>query len=304
MDLDTRRRFYAEEIEATANLHSPALVDALATVPRERFLPPGPWAIRGEADFMAPLRQTRDADPKHVYHNLSVGIDPSRMLFNGAPGLLATAIDALALTPGARVLHLGTGLGYYTAILGHCVGESGRVVGIEVDAGLAAGARENLASMPWVEIRNDAGAAPLDEKFDAMLINAGVTHPQSTWLDALAPHGRLILPLTATMGMAGPMASIGKGLLVLLTATDDPQRFDARTVTFVAIYSALSLRDPAINQEIGQALAKQPFVQIAGLRRDAHDRADTCWLHTPNFCLVAHAAKSSSDLPKITLRQQ
>ena len=291
MDLNMRRRFYAEEIEVTANLQSAVLVDALATIPRERFLPPGPWAIRGEADFMSPLRQTRDADPKHVYHNLSVGIDPSRMLFNGAPGLLATAIEALALTPGARVLHLGTGLGYYTAILAHCVGESGRVVGIEVDAGLAKGARENLASMPWVDIRNDDGTAPLDEKFDAILINAGVTHPQPAWLDALAPHGRLILPLTATMGTAGPMAPIGKGLLVMLTATDDPQRFDARTVTFVAIYSALSLRDAAINQEIGQALTKQPFIPLAGLRRDPHDRTENCWLHGENFCLVAHAAK-------------
>jgi len=288
MDLNTRRRFYAEEIEVTANLRSAPLVEALATVPRERFLPPGPWAIRGEADFQSPIRHTRDADPKHVYHNLAVGIDPSRMLFNGAPGLLANAIDALALKPGARVLHLGTGLGYYTAILGHVAGETGRVLGIEVDATLADRARENLASMPWIEIRHGDGSAPLHEPFDAILINAGVTHPQPAWLDALAPHGRLIMPLTATMG---PMGNIGKGLLVLVTATADPQRFDARTVTFVAIYSALSLRDPALNQEIGQALTRQPFVPLAGLRRDAHDRADSCWLHTPEFCLFAHASK-------------
>lgn len=287
-DLDARRRFYAEEIEATANLQSAALVDALATVPRERFLPPGPWAVRGEADFQSPMRRTRDADPKHVYHNLSIGIDPPRVLFNGAPGLLATAIDALNLQPGARVLHLGTGLGYYTAIIGHCVGKTGRVLGIEVDATLAAGASENLASLPWVEIRLDDGTAPLNEQFDAILINAGVTHPQPAWLDALAPHGRLILPLTAMMGAMGP---ISKGLLVLISATGDPRRFDARTVTFVAIYSALSLRDAALNQEIGQALARQPFVPLAGLRRDAHDRADACWLHTAEFCLFADAAK-------------
>ena len=288
MDLETRRRFYAEEIEVTANLKSAALVDALATIPRERFLPPGPWAIRGEADFQSPMRHTRDADPKHVYHNLAVGIDPSRMLFNGAPGLLASAIDALVLKPGARVMHLGTGSGYYTALLAHCVGETGRVLGIEVDADLAASARQNLHSMPWVEIRHDDGRAPLNEPFDAILINAGVTHPQPAWLDALTPQGRLIVPLTATLGA---MMNIGKGLLVLLTATGDPRRFDARTVTFVAIYSALSLRDDALNQELGQALAKHPFVPLAGLRRDAHDRADTCWLHTADFCLFMHAAK-------------
>lgn len=288
MDLNTRRRFYAEEIEATANLRSAALVEALATIPRERFLPPGPWAVRGEADFQAPMRHTRDADPKHVYHNLAVAIDSSRMLFNGAPGLLTMTIEALGIGSGARVLHLGTGPGYYTAILGHLVGETGRVLGVEVDATLAASARENLASMPWIEIRQEDGTAPLNEQFDAILINAGVTHPQPAWLDALAPRGRLIVPLTATSSAMGP---IGKGLLVLITATDDPRRFDARTVTFVAIYSALSLRDDALNQEIGQALAKSPFVPLAGLRTDPHDRVDGCWLHTPQFCLFAHAAK-------------
>ena len=48
-----------------------------------------------------------------------------------------------------------------------------------------------------------------------------------------------------------------------------------------------SMRDAALNQEIGQALMKQSFVALAGLRRDAHDRTDPCWLHTPDFCLFA-----------------
>jgi len=38
MDLELRRRFFAEEIEAVTRLRSPALVEALASVPRERFL--------------------------------------------------------------------------------------------------------------------------------------------------------------------------------------------------------------------------------------------------------------------------
>lgn len=39
-DLTRRRRYFAEEIQAVSNLTSPALVDAFATVPRERFLGP------------------------------------------------------------------------------------------------------------------------------------------------------------------------------------------------------------------------------------------------------------------------
>src|SRR5436309_10813117 len=141
--LDLRRRFFAEELEAVCKLRSPHLVDAFATVPREQFLGPGPWMVLAEspsmpgaASFSAAglnLRTTPDADPGRVYHNIAVAIDPARQLFNGQPGTLAVWLDALDLAPGARVLHVGAGLGYYTAIMAQAVGPSGRVVAFEVD---------------------------------------------------------------------------------------------------------------------------------------------------------------------------
>ena len=91
-----------------------------------------------------------------------------------------------------------------------------------------------------------------------------------------------MLPVTATMPM---MTTIGKGPMVLLTGTDDPQRFSARLTGFVAIYSAIGLRDDAINTALAQALAKNPFALIKMFRRDAHERADNCWIHTHQFCL-------------------
>lgn len=106
-DLAAQRRFYAEEIQMAANLRSPAIVEALAAVEREQFLPPGPWTIRSEVDLKGGPRTTPDADPRHVYHNIAIAIDPSRNLFNGSPALLAMAIDSLAIEPGARVLHWG-----------------------------------------------------------------------------------------------------------------------------------------------------------------------------------------------------
>src|SRR5215831_11413874 len=154
MDLIDRRRFYAEEIEATANIKNASVVEALATVPRERFLRPGPWTVRSEADLQQGPRQTPDADPRHVYHNLAIAIDPPRQLFNGAPGVLAMAIDSLAVAPGHRALHVGAGTGYYTAVLARCTGPSGRLVAFEVDAALADRARANLAASPWVDVRH------------------------------------------------------------------------------------------------------------------------------------------------------
>jgi protein-L-isoaspartate(D-aspartate) O-methyltransferase len=156
------------------------------------------------------------------------------------------------------------------------------VLGIEVDPELAAAARGNLADLPWVEIRHGNGADPLHEGFDAMLINAGVTHPLAAWLDALVPGGRMIVPLTATMP---PMTAIGKGPMLFLSRTDDPVRLTARFAGFVAIYSALGLRDEAVNTLLGQALQKNPFAPVKSLRRDAHEADATCWVHRPGCCL-------------------
>ena len=286
IDLALRRRFFAEEIEAVARLRSAALVDALATVPRERFLRAGPWTVLADVDLagLAPAktRETPDADPSRVYHNIGIAIDPARQLFNGQPATLAPWIDALALTPGARVLHVGAGLGYYTAVMAHCVGPDGRVLAFEADPVLAADARANLAEMPWVALRADSATERFDETFDAILVNAGVTHPLAAWLDALAPNGRMILPMTATMPGMGP---IGKGFVFLVTREGDA--FAARLAGFVAIYSAVGIRDESSNAALGKAMMTGPqrAQAVTRLRRDAHDPALSCWLHGAGFCL-------------------
>ena len=284
IDLSARRRFFAEEVKMVANIRSPSVVEALASVPRERFLPPGPWTVRSEADFGSPPRQTEDADPRHVYHNIAIGIEPARMLFNGAPSVVGMAIDALGVKPGDRVMHVGAGTGYFTAIVAHCTGAGGRVVAFEVDGGLASQAATNLASMPWVEVRHGDGAGALQETFDAVLVNAGVTHPLDSWLDSLADGGRMVIPLTAAMG---PMTNIGKGLMLLLARTADPQTLDVRLLTFVAIFSAVGVRNDALNGELASAMTKRPFGPIKRLRRDAHERSDACWLHGSGICFSA-----------------
>src|SRR2546429_3938771 len=92
-DLNLLRQFYAEELRAVANLQSEALVRAFAKVPREHFLGPGPWQVLSpgsEIDWT-----TKDADPRHLYHNLLVVIDAECHLNNGYPSFLAFLIDEL-----------------------------------------------------------------------------------------------------------------------------------------------------------------------------------------------------------------
>jgi protein-L-isoaspartate(D-aspartate) O-methyltransferase len=284
-DLIARRRFFAEELEAVCKLRSPALVDAFATVPRERYLRPGPWTVLADSDFMAGprTRATPDANPARVYHNIAVAIDPERQLFNGQPGTLGVWLDALDLVPGGSVLHVGCGLGYYTAVMAHCVGPTGRVLAFEVDEPLAAEARLNLASLTWVEANHSDGSGPIEGAFDAILVNAGVTHPLDVWLNAVAPGGRMILPLTGTMPAMG--SNIGKGLVLLLTRQETGD-FSARVLTFVAIYSALGVRDAEMNDRLGKAMMGSPtgWQALKRLRRDPHEQAPGCWLHGPRFC--------------------
>ncbi len=278
MNIDTRRQFFAEEVAAIANLRTPRLVAALAAVPRERFLPPGPWIVQSE---QGTARPTPDADVAHVYHNYSVAIDPARQLFNGAPAFVTGLIDALALQKGARILHVGAGLGYYSAMLGHVVGPSGDVLAIEVDPALAQRAADALGGMPWVTVAAGDAGDIVSEGFDAILVSTGVTHPPAAWLDALADGGRLLLPLTATIPAMG---SLGKGVVLLVTRRSAGV-FEARVMTFIAIYSAIGVRDDAMNEQLGKAMMRTPFPRLARLRRDAHEQGPACWLHGENFCL-------------------
>jgi protein-L-isoaspartate(D-aspartate) O-methyltransferase len=88
--------------------------------------------------------RTPDDDPAFIYQNALVALESQRGISIGQPGAHALWLDALALKEGETVLQVGTGTGYYTAIIAHLVGIDGLVHAYEIDAGLAARASENL----------------------------------------------------------------------------------------------------------------------------------------------------------------
>ena len=274
------RRFYAEEIQFAANITSPAIVAALTAIPREKFLAAGPWqvAVPDMATGAVQYMTTPDADPRHVYHNVVIALDRSRDLTNGQPGTLANYIQALDIRPGNRVYHLGAGSGYYTAIIAEVVGPGGSVVTSEVHPELGPIAQKNLADRSNVTVYAGDGA-PFDPgECDAILINAGVTHPLPLWLDRLREGGRLVLPITVPM-----TPNLGKG--VMLKIVRQASGFAAQLVTFVAIYSASNARDPKREPMLGKALATGALMKVKSVRRDAHSPEDTCAIHGEDVCL-------------------
>jgi protein-L-isoaspartate(D-aspartate) O-methyltransferase len=284
-DLDSRRRYYAEELQAVANLQSEALVDAFAKVSRENFLGPGPWLILNpfhsidESNEASYYRETVDADPKHLYHNVLVAIDAKHCLNNGQPSFLATLIDSLELIRGDSVAHIGCGTGYYTAIIAEVVGSAGRVTAFEVDTGLAAEARTNLSHLSHVQVLGGDGGSVASNGYDGMLVNAGATHPRQAWLDALRIRGRLILPLTvlheADITQSGQIVKFQR----------QENGWSARFLCSTSIYPCSGARDPDLNDKLRAAFRRGDWNRVRSLRRDAHSCAETCWLHDEQFCL-------------------
>jgi protein-L-isoaspartate(D-aspartate) O-methyltransferase len=281
MTLDDIRRFYAEEVRVAGALRSRAVAEAFARVRREEFLGPGPWEIAGaDVGMGAAYQTTDDADPRHIYHNVSVALDKSRQLFNGQPGTLGRWIDELEIQAGDSVFHLGCGSGYYTAILAELAGSTGHVAAAEIDADLAKEARKNLSRYTNVTVHGGDGAGFDAGACDAMLINAGVTHPLQQWLDRLSEKGRMVLPLTVAMG-----ANLGKG--VVAKVTREGESFAARVIGFVMIYSCSGARDSQLEPALGKAMGTGALMKMTCVRSEPHAQEESCLVHGPEVCLSA-----------------
>jgi protein-L-isoaspartate(D-aspartate) O-methyltransferase len=98
--------------------------------------------------------------------------------------------------PLARVLEVGTGCGYQTAVLAQVADE---VYTVERIGALVAKARRNLQTLKVKNVRlmHGDGAADLGEALvvDAIVVTAGATHVPTSLLAYLGPGGRMVLPL-------------------------------------------------------------------------------------------------------------
>jgi len=281
------RQFYAEELRFTARIRSPAVVAAFAAVPREDFVGRAPWLIRspmGAAEYW-----TADgADPRTVYHDVLIALDAVRGINNGQPSLWAFLLDQLDIAAGERALHLGCGTGYYTAIMAELVGPTGKVTAIELEEGLAERARVALTPWPQITVSNADGATMPLHPVDLIVASAGATHPLRSWLEALEPGGRLLLPLTANRG-AGEM---------LLVTRQAARSFAAQFLCSVGFIDFSGARDLDIGRRLTAALSRDDGRAVQSLRRDRHSKGRTCWLHGEGWCLSRRPPVVPEDDPR------
>lgn len=155
---------------------------AFRTVHRADFLPAG-------------LRVAAGADQA-----LEIGYGQT----NSQPSTVRAMLRLLEVKPGHRVLDVGCGSGWTTALLGVLVGAGGRVDGVEIIPELVVWGRENLAgyAMPWTHIHRAAeGVLGLPEgaPYDRILVSAESSGLPAPLVDQLSDTGRMVVPVAGRM---------------------------------------------------------------------------------------------------------
>ena len=166
-----RQRMVSEQVIARG-IHDPRVIDAMLTVPRHKFVDPA-LAARAYQDCALPIGSGQTISQ---------------------PYMVARMSQLLALKGDERVLEIGTGCGYQTAILSRLCR---RVYSIERIQSLHERARSNLRAARHANVMLKCGDGLLGWEeyapYDAVIVTAG-GFASDVWLEQLKPGGVLLMP--------------------------------------------------------------------------------------------------------------
>ncbi|MGH3457820.1 protein-L-isoaspartate O-methyltransferase family protein [Aeromicrobium sp.] len=155
---------------------------AFAAIDRAEFLHP---RDRVDADFDGPIP---------IGHGQT----------NSQPRTVRAMLELLDVRPGQKILDVGSGSGWTTALLARLVGPAGSVLGVELEPDLAAWGAENLGRQdtPWASIRPadpEVLGIPAESPFDRVLVSAAARKLPDALVEQLTDDGVMVVPVNATM---------------------------------------------------------------------------------------------------------
>ena len=168
-----RQRMIEQDIRRRG-VRDPRVLDAMATIPRERFVPP---AVRTSA-----------------YEDHPLPIDFGQTI--SQPFIVAYMTELLVVTPEDKVLEVGTGSGYQTAVLARLA----RVVhSVERIDALRERAAETIAGLQLTNIFLHSGdgslGLPAFAPFDRIIVTAAAPRIPPSLVEQLGDGGRLVIPV-------------------------------------------------------------------------------------------------------------
>src|SRR5579871_5256625 len=175
--LAEEREFMVKEQIEQRGIRNPRVLRAMRSTPRHLFVPESfqPWAY---SDRALPIEHGQTISQPYIVALMTELLDP-----HGSD----------------RVLEIGTGSGYQTAILSRLVRH---VYTVEIVPELAKSAAERLASMGYrnISVRQGDGYKGWPERapFEGIVLTAAPVEIPQTLLEQLAPGGRLVAPVGAT----------------------------------------------------------------------------------------------------------
>lgn len=158
------------------------VLSALSALPRRDFLPAD---VRDQANLDQPLP-------------IGFGATCSQ------PWTVQFMLELLHVEPGNKVLDIGSGSGWTTALLAHLTGQGGAVVGVELVPELVAMGRANLPKglQRWAHIEQADPhllGVPRGEPFDRILVSADAGEIPVELEEQLSLHGRMVVPAAGVM---------------------------------------------------------------------------------------------------------
>ncbi|HEV3207354.1 MAG TPA: protein-L-isoaspartate(D-aspartate) O-methyltransferase [Terriglobales bacterium] len=156
------------------DIRDPRLLKAMATVPRHEFVEP------------------RYREQAYEDHPLPIGSGQTV----SQPYIVALMLQVLQLEPTSRVLEIGTGTGYQTALLAQL---AAHVYSVERHPQLAREAEAILSRLGYgnvtVLVGDGSKGLPDDAPFDAIVVSAAASHIPAPLFDQMAEGGRMIIPV-------------------------------------------------------------------------------------------------------------